>query len=299
MRLFYVLLLSLFTSAFAQAGAPVNLSQCRAHIAQVICLVDIPKDASPEQLPNNYDCSPGGEKYVSFFQGHFDRSNMLIQKMYCQVDKLMVVSTLRASATTIIGMSGTSLGIRRELLDRPMSFDQWLSWKDETSFGGSTRTGAASLRLIKYKSNRNTPEFALDFLLNHEFGHILDLTTGQAPRWFPLSWRNEQRPLAAQDFQNRNGLCFYTCTGSFLRADQVTEVFQGLMSSGFASLYAASGPRDDFADSFALYIMSEEQGLQLEVETPGGKFDLTSHFNSDKLASKREFFKNLLEKSAN
>lgn len=295
------IIFSVFIGSAAFGNKTLDTSLCRQKIAKSLCLVIAPEDFDQNQNPAMLPCSPGGENYLTFFEGHFDRSNPLIQKMYCHIDKILVTDAIPGSAMSISGYAlpnvtvGATIAVRKELLDAPMTFDQWISWKEETSFGGSASTQGTPMGLINYKSNRNTQEFALDFLLNHEFGHLFDFANRLRSEWSKLSWDTNAKPLAQYDFFNRQELCFYFCNGRFADPNMASTSFEGLLNTSFATLYAASGAADDWADTFALYVMSEEQGLQLEVETQGQHFDITSHFYSEKLAAKREFIRKFLE----
>jgi hypothetical protein len=87
-------------------------------------------------------CLPEGENYHLAFEHHFDRSPPIIQKMYCHLSRIMIEKSFSATAYAQLDTDssgkviGGIVGIRKELLGNPMKFDEWLSWKEESSFGG-------------------------------------------------------------------------------------------------------------------------------------------------------------------
>jgi len=293
----------LFTLALLMGvSLHARAEDCRAQIAAKVCVIDPPnKTGAAEFSYTRLPCLPGSAKYAPFFEGHYDRSIKIIQKMYCHVEKIMVSTYLPGSAVSLYNrlVGGAYIGVRKDLLDKPLTLDQWLSWRDETSFGGSLDTKANTLGLINYKSNKNTVEFGLDFLLNHEIGHLLDYANNVGQEWGSLSWRDQDHPLSKYDFDGRDGLCFYFCNGSKLPANQSAVILKGVMSSPFATPYAATGFRDDWADTFAFYAMNKTFGLTLQIETQGQVFDLTQHLYSPQLQEKRDFLESFLRGDIN
>lgn len=294
-------------------------SDCRSHIAQIVCLVEPADPSTPESGYLNRPCKPGGENYQSYFERHYDRSPDVIKNMYCHLGKIFVETSFQgtAYASQLVDangkMTGGAIGIRKEVLDNPLTYPQWLSWKEETSFGGSTTVTGPSLNLIHYQANINTHDLFLDFVIAHEFGHLFDFTnrlnqladcrwedddhgghlvgscTPMAGSWTVLSWQGPGSPTPANDYPLRKETCFYFCNGHYLPEAGSTAMFSGLLGSNFVSTYAASNMSDDWAETFAYYTMIQARGFQLYVETHGNVFDLTGHFASDLLVSKRAY----------
>jgi hypothetical protein len=314
------LLLVTTLPAFAQNPAP--FADCRSQISQIICLVDPVDSQAPDQDFFNRPCLPESKNYQSFFEAHFDRSPVVLQKMYCHLKKINVEKTSfgTAYAATMPDANGKTIGgiigIRKEVLDHALEFPSFLSWKEEISFGGSITSTDPRLDLIHYQSNPMSPSFTIDFLLAHEFGHLFDFanhlvqvsdcdwddktdtqvgTCTVVPNtWGALSWSHAQKALPEQDYFLRDQTCFYSCNGKFLSPLATTTIFNGLMSSNFVSTYAASNMSDDWAESFAYYILSSAQPFNWQVETQGVTFDLTGHFHGDLLAGKRAYIQNFL-----
>lgn len=311
---------------FQSGPVPTDLADCRARIAKIVCLVE-PMNADEEG--DDFDqraCEPGGESYAWAFEGHFDRSVPVIQKMYCHLSKIWIEKSFvgTAYAGLVRDSSGKTIGggigIRREVLESKLGFDDWLSWKEETSFGGSADSNAPRIGVLNYVSNRPTSDFFLDYVLNHEFGHIFDFANGlnattecryreKAPgewervgtceplpgTWGALSWRNVSEPLAGNDFAGREKICFYFCNGQFLKAAEAIDLFLGMLGTNFPSTYSSRYPSEDFAENFALKL-AHDDGLRLKLETGGHSLDLSGHFLGPKLDTKRRYVEDLIQK---
>lgn len=271
-------------------SAQAQAANCRDRIPKLVCLVKSPAQISDGTIFSNLPCEAGGEKYIPFFESHFDRSPAIIQETYCHLSKLMIATDLPGSART----EGGAVGIRKEFLDAQLPFDRWYSWRDETSFGSPHSSIGPSLGIIHYKSNNNTVEQTVDFLIDHEFGHVWRSLTRHDAEWFSFSWIGFQStPKPEADFLYRKDLCFYFCNGKFADTKKIPVVLSGLMKAPFATLYSATGAEDDWADAFALYF-AVQNGLQLEASVNGQTFDITGHFNSPLLSQKRQYIEDFI-----
>lgn len=280
-----------------------DLQLCRQHIAKAVCWVD------PSPLGVQYDrpCLSGGEQFIAAFEGHFDRSSDIIKKMYCHVDRLWVEKETDATAyaSPIMDRYGGKMisggvGVRQEVVEQLATFDHWLSWKEETSFGGDLSTTKTTMGLINYVSNRPSKDFFFDYVMNHEFGHLFDFANDINERfttsdWSRLSWKTPAKPNSANDYPLRDRLCYYFCNGNYIDKSDSASIFSGLMKTNFISTYASRHPSEDWAETFAHYIAANTLGLAFHVETQGQKFDMTAHFHSPLLAKKREYVENFLK----
>ena len=183
----------------------------------------------------------------------------------------------------------------------------WASWKDNLPFhkgaGFSVDTAIAEPR-------DDTRAGALQFLLLHEFGHVLSADGDFLPRWwepapvaaFPfldLSWtvnaagRFVARP--ACDFELRGMVDFYGANK--LDSEALVSAYAGLELSDFPSLYGATNPYDDFAECFATYVHAELLGKPyvLRIDYDGQPQAWLERFwRSPRSAPKRAFMERLL-----
>ena len=282
-----------------------DLQICRQHIAKAVCWVD----PNPFGVEMDRPCLKGGEKFVPAFEGHFDRSSDMIKKMYCHVDRLWVEKQTdsTAYASPIMDRFGGKMiaggvGVRQEVVELQATFDHWLSWKEETSFGGDLETTKSTMGVINYISNKSEKEFFFDYVMNHEFGHLFDFANDINERfttsdWSKLSWKTPSQPTSGNDYPLRDRLCYYYCHGHFIDKKDAGVIFSGLMKTNFLSTYASRHPAEDWAETFAHYIAAKDLGLVYRVETQDQKFDLTAHFNSPLLEQKREYVEKFMKSS--
>jgi hypothetical protein len=196
------------------------------------------------------------------------------------------------------------------LLDIGMLADHgansWASWKENLPF---LPDGDYTLSATIAAPARDTRAGAMQYLLLHEFGHVL--TAGysflpawwapvpeQAFAWLGLSWTvadGRFLPYAASDFALRGVVDFY---GKHkLGSDALVTACAGLERSDFASLYGATNPYDDFAECFASYVHREMLGQPLALDVlAGGQAvaRLESFWDSPRSLPKRRFMDCLL-----
>ena len=299
-----------------------NLSDCRKRIPSLLCWVDpvIDDDDSADADGRARPCLKDSEKFASAFEGHFDRSPKLIQEMYCHLDKIWIEKSFAgtAYASPLVDKSGRviagGIGVREEVLNSPLSFDDWLSWKEETTFGGDLSTNAPRLHIIQYKSNHPTKEFFVDYLLDHEFGHLFDFAnklnrtlpcsyekdadgnwkqvgkcTPLPGSWGEISWTDNREVKPAAEFPFREGVCFYFCNGKFVAPANIDAMFSGLMKSTFQTTYASRFATEDWAEAFALVLAHEQLGLSFGAQIGTHFYDLSQHLYSVELEPKRLF----------
>jgi hypothetical protein len=186
------------------------------------------------------------------------------------------------------------------------SANTWATWKENLPFA----TGAGySLAATIAAPGQDTRANALQFLLLHEFGHVLSADGDFLPRWWEpvpgdqhhayldLSWvvSPTGRFVPRADFELRGVVDFYGNNQLF--ADAIVTAYSGLECSDFPSLYGATNPYDDFAECFASYVHSEMLGrpyvLRVDLDgTPQAWLD--SFWASGRSAGKRAFMETLM-----
>lgn len=159
------------------------------------------------------------------------------------------------------------------------SANAWATWKENTPFAP-----AAGLRLdatVERPADDDRKQ-ALQYLLLHEFGHVLTAGSGLLPDWWlapnkfrptdeygflRLSWQiaadGRIVPREHEDFPQRARLAYYS--DAQLPGTALPEAYAALARTGFVTLYAATNAYDDFAESFATYVHVVLQGKPFEI----------------------------------
>lgn len=293
---------------------------CRARIRRAMCMVggDV---GSTEPRP----CLPGGETYAGYFEALHDHFPPALQRMFCSVREIRIERDF--AGTAYAGLlrdssgqpAGAMMGIRKSALDKGLSLEQLVSWKEQLSFGGRTDSYdlTPGLPLVHTRTGAPVNDF-LYYVIVHEFGHLFDFANhlnryadpncAPASRgrecemhpesWGALSWVTPHTPKPENEFPHRTGLCFYWCDGHPLRREVIPTLYSGLDRTSFLSAYATTQPWDDFAESLAFHLTSESLGSTYVVDTAQGPlYDLMAKLGSPVFATKRAYLRAFLERS--
>ncbi len=293
---------------------------CRAHIYDVVCLVDPTAEGSSMQ---DRVCLEGSKAYAEHFQKIFDMYPALLQNTFCSVKIIFIEKQLPATAYADSYKNadgetiGAIMGIRQSVLDQNLSLTHWATWKEQLSFGGvsDSYTILPNLPHIQTATKATVNDF-LYSVVTHEFGHILDFANGLnrtgscQPKLFPLqyqeceiakntwgsiSWVTTSAPLVQNEFSNRDGLCFYGCGENPLQENVITQVYASLSQTDFISLYASTNPWDDFAESLAYYMMDSRLNASYIIDTKQGtQYDMMWKLKSTRFSQKYDFIEKFL-----
>ena len=145
----------------------------------------------------------------------------------------------------------------------------WATWKENSPFKPAQ---GWKLEARIEEAARDDRRGAIRYILLHELGHVLSINRDIHPRWdqrpndvpagarFPfydLSWtidRKDDRYVSKfdGDFPMRRSVVYYL--GAKLEASDITPAYDSLGKTNFPTLYAATSPGDDFAESFVSYV---------------------------------------------
>ena len=145
----------------------------------------------------------------------------------------------------------------------------WATWKENTPFKPDPGVRLSAQIATASQDNRKN---AIQYILLHEFGHVLAGGGNWHPPWifppkkpestasypfFGLSWSVdwEAGRFITQfdgDFPRRRNVVYYL--EPKLAADEIRDVYTSLEKTNFATLYAATHPWDDFAEAFVNYV---------------------------------------------
>jgi hypothetical protein len=161
--------------------------------------------------------------------------------------------------------------------------NQWATWKENTPFQPDPDWKLTATIERKAEDNRKN---AIQYILLHELGHVLSAGSDVLPNWnftpreaaaagapaafpfFALSWVIDEKANRfdsrfESEFPQRVKVAYYTRTPLLSRA--MLPVYDNLVKTNFPTLYAATVPGDDFAESFASYVHVVLMGRPWEI----------------------------------
>jgi len=188
----------------------------------------------------------------------------------------------------------------------------WATWKENTPFKPD---GTYSLSARIEADANNNRKNAIQYILLHELGHVLTVGTDLHPAWntsprevsqgrqypfFDLSWRIDREKnlyisLFDAHFPQRTRTVYYF--GPKLAAAEMPATYNNLLSTNFPSLYAATSPGDDFAESFASYVhvVLMRRPWQVTISRDAGNQQVIDHcWDGARCAPKRKLLELLL-----
>lgn len=300
---------------------------CRAHIAEIMCLVDPDPDPDAE-MGSVRPCVEGGLDYAHYFEALYDHFPQALQKMFCSLDVINIEKKFlgTAYAGMILDQTGqlkrVQIGIRKSVLDEALDLHTWASWKEQLSFGGIVDGYVLTpgLPVVMTRSDPRVNDF-LYFVIAHEFGHLFDFANhlnrfeshecatkeaqdptvecAMAPgSWGSISWNTQTTPKPRNEFPYRKGLCFYWCNGKTLPIDAILPLYRNLYRyTDFISIYSTANPGDDFADSLAYYLAAELLGMRYRIRAPGLLLPIRMKLYSRLFAPKLTFIAKFLKRN--
>lgn len=147
--------------------------------------------------------------------------------------------------------------------------NEWATWKESSPF---QPIPGYELQATIEKGAENTRRQALQYIMLHEFAHVLSIGTPYVPpqgeeienlqpmlayKFSRLSWRMDKQSFVSvhdKKFPDRGRIRYYQMLPDSPGLDEAARVYDELEKTDFPTLYAASNPHDDFAESFASYV---------------------------------------------
>ena len=148
--------------------------------------------------------------------------------------------------------------------------NQWATWKESTPFKADPSIEINATIETKENDNRKN---AIQYIFLHELGHVISINENYHPFWltrpenlrktrkypfFHESWQYDDRKYRfitrfdSSIFPQRKNLVYYF--GAKLDASQMLNTYTSLENTNFVTLYAATNPYDDWAESFVTYV---------------------------------------------
>lgn len=193
------------------------------------------------------------------------------------------------------------------------SANAWATWKENTPFKADARY---KLDARIEEDNADSRKNALQYILLHELGHVFSVGTNIHPPWnieprriapaakypfFDQSWQidrkaNKYRSRFDAVFPQRARTAYYF--GAKLEASEMTATYSSLLGTNYPSLYAATVPGDDFAESFASYVhvVLMNRPWQITISSDGAPLaTFKSCWDEARCAAKRTRLEQLLK----
>lgn len=223
---------------------------------------------------------------------------------------------LGSSAATdiVVTPSGMVIGavvmLDVDVLDRTSAND-WASWRERGAFAADADM---DLTMTLTAAQFDDRMHAMQYLLLHEFGHVLATAWLHMPQWWcgggtleaadayhflPFSWQIDAHarivPLSGQDCGLRERLGFYG--EATMGADDAADLYEWLQTSNFCSLYGATTVFEDFAETFAGYVHVRllDHCHTVRLALPGRPaLVIDDYWDSERSAAKRQFMQRFL-----
>jgi hypothetical protein len=200
----------------------------------------------------------------------------------------LVINDLGGSAYTesIVGSNG-NLVAGFVVLDASVlnqNANQWATWKETSPFKADGKIQLlAEIETSKDDNRKN----ALQYILLHEFGHVISIGLESIVPWSldptaisslkrfsftELSWRIKNGQFVSlYDGKklDRTGLRYYGPESKRLPSTNALGLYQDLQNTNFPTLYAATNPQDDFAESFVTYVHSIQMKRPWKIRLNG------------------------------
>ncbi len=194
-----------------------------------------------------------------------------------------------------------------------LSANKWATWRENTAFQPS-EDFKIDVRIASSQCDCRSE--ALQFILLHEFGHVMAAFSNEMPdcwsnsdiseltdlKSFPLlSWTVNPSgvvPAQGQDFPLRSSLALYSAEG--LPADVCLEVYDSLSKTNFPTIGSSTNMHEDFAESYATYAHSVLLGKPYEVRVRHGDEEVfyANFWNTQNGESKSAFFEDYFARPA-
>lgn len=158
--------------------------------------------------------------------------------------------------------------------------NQWGAWREASAFRPTK--GYAVETTLEHpqddtgdKTVDGNMDSAMQFVFLHELGHVLGQYLGAHDSWrdnyvgpltsqspfFKVSWQQPEPGKLTTPWREKyprlGQLKFYAFEQASLEMSQAPEVYADLARTDFPSLYGASGPLEDFAESVAIYLHTQ------------------------------------------
>ena len=160
--------------------------------------------------------------------------------------------------------------------------NEWATWKESSPF---TPDPSYQLEATIEHESENNRKNAIQYILLHELGHVVSIFDRFHPPWnlkpsevkstkkypfFNISWQQDSTKdyYISKQFPRTKDVSYYV--NPKLSAKEMAQIYEQLEKSKFPTLYAATHPGDDWAESFVTYVHSVLMKKPFEIRIKKG-----------------------------
>ncbi len=187
---------------------------------------------------------------------------------------IFLISGIKVSGytTSVEDSSGRKVGafVVLNLSALNKTANQWASWRENSPF--SPDPSGFKLAAKIENDEQDNRKNALQYLLLHEFGHVVATgnsihpeftktsNTDKDPAHFAFSaqsWKSKDNwyvSIFDKNFAGRSSIAYYADPENQIPFAYALPLYFDLEDTNFPTLYAATGPADDFAESFVSFV---------------------------------------------
>lgn len=276
---------------------------CQEHMARIVC--ETRSDIN--QIIFNRSsvrCRAHSADYTQVLMQLYDETPEMMRRSLCTLERIYLSDNIYsvAFASAITDRSGRYrggfIGFRKQSFLEQPSAAELVSWKEQMIYGGSSRFLSNDLDLVQISYDakmQKLPNDGLFYVLMHELAHLIDLQNriSESRQWMGLSWRSLTVPRSSRGFERQMEICFYNCA-RHINPRHMWNIYSSLQKSGFVSVYAGTRPLEDFAETWAWYLLRKYKSPDYRITVPGkGEIDMNAAFDNPFIAEKMGFIEAL------
>lgn len=192
---------------------------------------------------------------------------------------IVILKDVGGSAITDMALGYKERGfIIFDIKTLTMSANDWCTWKESSPF----KAGPYQLKCIIEEKKFNTKESAFRYIFLHEAAHILNISPDIVPFWnqemkteaevkkysfLDQSWHLGKKTYLNQKVKYKflNWVPFYKPKDA-RKNESMLDYYKELSQSNFPTLYGATNPWDDLAESYVNYIHTQVLKKPFRIE---------------------------------
>lgn len=301
----FILVLTFLIVSLAWGAEPLD---CKAHISNIICEVEAP-ETEAERFDVGRKClSVNTDRHRDQIVKAYLLYPEFIQRQFCSLKKIYIEREYTEPSWSKAVDENTPrqiiIGIKKSDLDRGMSLQDFNSWYEQQTFGGSNTELKSGLPTVKVSPADMSQQPYVVFRLLHELAHSFDYQyrynrakddQGFKDSWTTIYWDEVNTLKPKHNFSYRNQICLLNCNSKYITASKANTVYQQIQKSGFVSLASTVDAKEDFAESFTYYVMKKYMKTSFVIEANKKSFPVDKVLNGKKFKDKKIYLDQIIK----